>query len=200
MQQLSDFEGLIVRQRTECPEIVSGYETSNRYVVTDISGNDLFTAAEVRGSVLLRLFLRARRPFEMDMLNWDGRRLMHLKRRFRLVFHELEVYDGAGVFLGRIKKRFSVLRRIYTVFDAAGGEMFELFGPVLHPWTFEVRREGVSYGKITKKWSGMLKEGFTDADNFGITFSADWDTRTRAVLLGAVFLIDFVHFENKNRN
>lgn len=56
------------------------------------------------------------------------------------------------------------------------------------------------HGKITKKWSGLLKEGFTDADNFGVTFPNDWPNEQKALFLGAVFLIDFVHFEDKGNN
>ncbi len=50
-------------------------------------------------------------------------------------------------------------------------------------------------GVITKQWSGLLREGWTDADNFGVTFPVDLDVRMKAVLLGAVFLIDFMFFE-----
>ena len=64
-------------------------------------------------------------------------------------------------------------------------------------WTFQIRKDGVEYGKITKKWSGLMKEGITDADNFGVVFPVDWEVQWKALFLGAVFLIDFVHFENK---
>ena len=50
-------------------------------------------------------------------------------------------------------------------------------------------------GKISKQWSGFLREGFTDADTFGINFPIDLDVRMKAVLLGASFLIDFIFFE-----
>ena len=99
-----------------------------------------------------------------------------------------------------IERRFSVLRRIYSVLDGSGKEAFQLFGPILHPWTFEIRKDGAEYGKITKQWSGLLKEGFTDADNFGVMFPAEWDVKLKALFLGAVFLIDFAHFENKGDN
>jgi uncharacterized protein YxjI len=99
--------------------------------------------------------------------------------------------------LGTIKREFSLLRRIYSVFDLNGKKIFQLFGPILHPWTFEIRDDSKEYGKITKKWSGLLKEGFTDADNFGVTFPNDWPNEQKALFLGAVFLIDFVHFEDK---
>jgi len=87
------------------------------------------------------------------------------------------------------------------ILDRNGNEIFELFGPLLHPWTFQIKKGGLELGKITKKWSGLVKESFTDADNFGITFPEGIDLSQKAVLLGAVFLIDFIHFENSgNRN
>ena len=53
-------------------------------------------------------------------------------------------------------------------------------------------------GMITKQWSGLAKEYFTDSDNFGISFPMDLDVRCKATLLGALFLIDFMFFEKKN--
>ena len=44
-------------------------------------------------------------------------------------------------------------------------------------------------GKISKQWTGFLREGFTDADNFGATFPMDLDVKMKAVLLAGVFLI-----------
>jgi hypothetical protein len=44
-------------------------------------------------------------------------------------------------------------------------------------------------GKISKQWSGLLREAFTDADYFGITFPMDLDVKMKAVMIGACFLI-----------
>lgn len=44
-------------------------------------------------------------------------------------------------------------------------------------------------GKISKQWSGLAREMFTDADFFGITFPMDLDVRMKAVMMGACFLI-----------
>ena len=44
-------------------------------------------------------------------------------------------------------------------------------------------------GKISKQWSGLAKEMFTDADNFGIQFPMDLDVKAKACLLGACLLI-----------
>lgn len=48
---------------------------------------------------------------------------------------------------------------------------------------------GDEVGKISKQWSGLAREMFTDADFFGISFPMDLDVRMKAVMLGACFLI-----------
>ncbi len=52
-------------------------------------------------------------------------------------------------------------------------------------------------GKISKQWSGVLREAFTDSDNFGISFPMNLDVKMKATLLGALFLIDFMFFEQQ---
>lgn len=47
----------------------------------------------------------------------------------------------------------------------------------------------VGIGKISKQWTGLLREVFTDSDNFGIQFPMDLDVRMKAVMIGACFLI-----------
>ncbi len=195
VERLSSISSLVVSQHKEWGEILTGFETKNRYVVSDVAGSRLYLAAEEAGSTLLRLFLKGLRPFTIAVLTEDGQVVLRIMRPFRFYFHRAEVVDSQGQPLGVIERRFSVLRRIYSVLDSSGEEVFQLFGPILHPWTFQIRNDGVEYGKITKKWSGLLKEGFTDADNFGVMFPAEWDVKLKALFLGAVFLIDFVHFE-----
>jgi len=51
---------------------------------------------------------------------------------------------------------------------------------------------GTKVGKIAKEWGDMtdlIRETFTDADNFGISFPQDLDVKIKAVLLGACILI-----------
>lgn len=200
MEALTQTNGLAVQQRKEWGEILTGFETRNKYAVFSSSGEQLYYAAEVGGNLLVRLFLKAWRPFEIAVVKPNNTMALTLKSPFRFYFREIEIYNASGSLLGCIKRQFSILRRKYTVEDSQGRHICELFGPILHPWTFEIREGEELFGKITKKWSGLLKEGFTDADNFGVTFPADWPNEIKAILLGAVFLIDFVHFENKNNN
>jgi len=197
MQSLENVNGLVISQKKEWGEILTGFETKNKYVVLDSSGNELYVAVEEGGSMLLRWFLKAWRPFEIHIRKFDQKPVIRVVRPFRFYFHELYIYGENEILLGTIKRNFAILRRIYSVLDSSGKKIFQLFGPILHPWTFEIKDELKEHGKITKKWSGLMKEGFTDADNFGVTFPRNWTIEQKAIFLGAVFLIDFVHFENQ---
>ena len=197
MDELARIDSLAIQQVKEWGEILTGFETRNRYRVIDESGRDILYVGEEDGSLLARLFLKAARPFTLRVLAGEYTALT-LRRPFRWYFHHLHVFDAAGPLLCPVPREFSVFRRVYTVRGLAGSEQFTLFGPLLRPWTFQIMQDGREIGVIRKKWSGLLKEAFTDVDTFGITFPADADTYTKAVLLGAVFLIDFVHFENRS--
>ena len=195
MEELEAVDALVVTQEKEWAEILTGYEASNRYSVSDAAGERVFLAAEVKGSFLLRNIFKSVRPFTINIMTPDGNRVLALQRPLRFFFHKVDVFDSGWSRLGTVQRRFSILRRRYSISDGLGNEIFELFGPILHPWTFVIRIPGSEIGKITKKWSGLLKEAFTKADNFGVTFPAELDVNRKSLLLGAVFLIDFVHFE-----
>jgi hypothetical protein len=203
LQKLANANTLIIRQQKEWGEILTGFETKNKYEVMDHFNNSLIEAHEEGGgamATITRIFLKALRPFTIHLFSTGGNGLFRLNRPFRFYFHELTVCKPNGAPLGMIKRRFAFLRRIYSVLDRHGNEIYQLFGPILHPWTFQIKNNGQELGKIAKKWSGLAKESFTDADNFGIAFPKGIDLSRKAILLGAVFLIDFVHFENKGNN
>lgn len=199
---LAEARMLKIKQQKEWGEILTGFETVNRYQITDSWGNQILRADEESGSFftkIVRMYLKALRPFEMYISSPDSVWLYILSRPFRFWFHEVTISRADGNLMGTVKRQFSIFRRIYTVTDRTGRETFKLFGPILHPWTFQIKRGDMELGKITKKWSGLAKEAFTDADNFAINFPKGIDINQKAILLGAVFLVDFVHFENRGK-
>ena len=200
MNSLNATSSLIVHQKKEWGEILTGFETKNRYAIQTQDARELYFAAEVKGNFLIRMWLKAWRPFEMMVYDNAQQIVLKLKSPFRFYFREISIYDANDRLLGKVVREFSILRRKYKIYDNTGKEIFNLFGPILHPWTFNILQGSREIGKITKKFSGILKEAFTDADNFGVSYPQELDNQKKAILLGAVFLIDFVHFENKNNN
>ena len=88
-----------------------------------------------------------------------------------------------------------LVRRIYSILGPNGQQVGDIFGPFLRPWTFEVRNPGGVIGSIQKKWSGLGKEMFTDADNFGVDLQMISDPMLRVLVFAATVLVDIVHFE-----
>jgi uncharacterized protein YxjI len=197
-------EKLSVRQRKRWAEILFSWESKNAYDVFDEDGAPVLRVEEQGqgvGNVLKRLLLRSARPFTAEITDLATQRpALQVRRPFRFIFHRLEVMDESGQLLGTIERKWSWVRRIYKVLDADGREVAGLFGPILRPWTFEIHAPGdkVELGVIQKRWSGLGRELFTDADNFGLMFTEVRDPGLRALLFAATVLIDIVHFERSN--
>jgi uncharacterized protein YxjI len=193
------YQRLTVRQKKRWLEILLSFEVKNTYEVFDESGTAVLRVREQgRGiqSLLKRLLLGAMRPFHVLVSDAEtGDPLLDLHRPFRFVFHRLEVRTAQGELLGAIQKKWSLLRRIYHVESRTGQTLAELFGPSLRPWTFEIRQNDREVGLVQKKWSGLGKEMFTDADNFGVDLAAIRESRLKLLVFAAVVLIDIVHFE-----
>ena len=186
-------------------EIITSFDARNKYVVYDEMGNPVFNVQEQGGgfgSFMKRIFFRNMRWFESHVEDLSGQgQLLHLKKPFRFIFHRLEIRDPQGNVLGAIQKRWTWFRRKYTVEGADGQEIATLFGPFWRPWTFKIllpESGEQEMGLIQKKWSGLLKEAFSDADNFWVAFEQVTDPKLRAVLFAATVLIDIVHFEGNN--
>lgn len=203
---LAEFEQhqrLSVRQRKRWYEILFNWEQKNSYSVFDEDGEHVLEVKEDGSglwNVLKRLFLRNARPFTSTVYdNPIPKPLLLLKRPFRFFFHRLDVRAGDGTAMGTIERRWSWLRRIYVVKDAQDVQIAELFGPILRPWSFDIRIGGEPRGLLQKRWSGFSKELFTDADNFVLDLKGVTDARIRVLTFAATVLIDVVHFERAKR-
>ena len=192
---------LTVKQRKRWLEILLSFEARNKYVVYDEDQQPVLAVEEQGKGVLQflkRMFLGPFRPFHSEVEDLAKNTvLMNLHRPWRWIFHTIAVTGPSGEPIGRIEKRWSWFRRIYSVTGADGLEVAQLFGPILRPWTFEIRAAGspTPIGLLQKKWSGIGKEMFTDADNFRLELGHVGDPGLKALLFAATVLVDVVHFE-----
>lgn len=192
---------LVIRQQREMLEIFSDFETKNRYAIGLPDGSPAFYAAETGSGAwdfITRTALKSRRPFTMRLLDPSGAVALQLDRPWTWWFSELHVRDAQSQPLGTIDQRFAFFARRFVVLDPTGRELAQLHGPFLRPWTFRVLQGGQEVGRITKQWSGLLREAFTDADTFGVELGPAMDPRLRPLVLAATFLIDFLYFEDRN--
>jgi len=201
---------LLVHQQVELLEAFTGFETNNKYVVKNSMGQKVYFAAEDT-DCCTRNCCGPSRPFDMKILDNSGNEVMHLYRPLRCqscwcccCLQELEVSSPPGTVIGYVIQDWSICAPKFSVQNAARDTVLKIEGPIC---TFSMcgdvefkvlsKDGGNEVGRISKQWTGLAKELFTDADNFGITFPMDLDVSMKAVMLGACFLIDFMFFEKQ---
>lgn len=211
LQYLAQLDQVLVHQEVELLEAFTGFETANRYTVKNSLGQPVFYAVEDTGCCN-RNCCGPSRPFDMRLMDHSQREVIHLSRPLRCqscwfpcCLQELDVEGPGGHVLGSVRQRWSLLRPSFSVHDASGKRVLDIVGPVCTcSMCGDVEFELVSVandqrvGCISKQWSGLAKEAFTDADNFGVSFPIDLDPNLKATVLGATFLIDFMFFEKRS--
>jgi uncharacterized protein YxjI len=193
---------VLIQQTKEWGEILLGFEGRNRYEIRSESGELLGLAAEKSGGMgawFLRNMLGRLRRASIHVCDPQGNVLGRGEKLFRWFFHRMEIYDGEQ-FIGAVQRKWSWVNRHIVVENANGEEVMEIVGPFLRIWTFRLQFQGQIVGHIRKKWGGLLKEAFTDADRFGVEWEEHVPAEVRRLLLLATFLIDFSYFENNQKS
>lgn len=200
-QALASGGRLVVQQKKNWGEILTGFEARTAYEICTEQGAVLARVGEVSSglfSTLGRWIFKGRRPFEL-VVESAGAPELRLRRPWFWWLSTLEVEDGSGRPLGKIEQRFAIFQRRFEVLDANGQRSATIVGPMFHPWTFEVHRgggDGPEVARVEKRWSGLLKEAFTDADTFALALPAG-DAALARMVVAAALLIDFCYFENE---
>ncbi|RWS31109.1 phospholipid scramblase 2-like protein [Leptotrombidium deliense] len=211
---LTNVSEVLVQQQVDLLEVFSGYETNNKYVVKNAANQQIYFAAEVN----LELFLELKendachrwccgpiRPFQMKIMDNTGLEVMRLHRPYRCTscwfpccLQKIEVFAPPGTLVGYVKQNWSICGPSFSVQNAAEETLYKISGPCCTcgcvccrdvKFTLIDKKSGDDIGKIVKQWSGVVQEGYTDADNFSVQFPQTIEVKMKAVLLAACFLI-----------
>ena len=204
LEYLAQVDQLVV----QLLEAVAGFEQANGYEMKNSIGPARLLdpgGKRLRDEELLR-------AFQMSVVNNANVEVLRFDRPLRCqscccfcCLQQMTV-TVSGVETGYLKQKCSLLRPVYGVLDHNNEEVLVIRGPLCTDFCcgtveFEVlSNDGSEVGRIVKNFSGFLKEAFTDADTFSVSFPLDLDVRVKATLLAAVFLIDFMYFENNEPN
>lgn len=195
MIDLSQHSELYVRQEIEHLEVFTGFETKNRYSVRTPSGEQLLYAFEESG-LLGRSFLSSHRPLTIHVVDRDNTEVINASRSFFWFLSHLRVSDGTGQRIGSMQRRFAFLTRKFDLMDATGRVVAEMRGPIFRPFTFMVYQQGQEIGRVTKQWSGLGREAFTDADTFKVEVDTSrTDQDFSLLMLASAISIDLDFFE-----
>ncbi|HYQ46740.1 MAG TPA: phospholipid scramblase-related protein [Polyangiaceae bacterium] len=190
---------LMIVQRRELAELI-GFETRNKYAILANGAQIGFAAEQGKGGLafLARMFLGHWRTFEIHFFDEARRLVLRALHPFRFFFQRLEVSSAEGRLLGSIQQRFSLFYKRFDVVDASERVLLTVSSPLWRPWTFAFDRQERTLARVEKKWSGLLREAFTDADRFRVTFDGNGlNPDERSLVLAAAVFIDLQFFERK---
>ncbi len=181
-----------------------GFETRNKYQLTDKDGEPIGFAAEQQKGILgflLRQFLGHWRRFDIHLYNARREHALTLTHPFRWFFQRLVVYDESGKMLGALQQRFAIFTKSFDVEDARGKVRYQVRSPIWRIWTFTFTKHGRDVAEVQKRWSGLFSEVFTDRDNFVLSLHGDnLDSEDRLLILAAALFVDLQYFERKASN
>ncbi|XP_038076557.1 phospholipid scramblase 2-like isoform X1 [Patiria miniata] len=221
LEYLTQIDQLLVHQQVELFEVFTNWETSNRYQVKNSVGQQIYFAHE-ESDVCQRQCCGPQRGFTMHITDNMQQEVIRVSREFKCCAgccwcanvdccgFEVAVEAPVGQVVGYVRQAQSGWSPHYDILNANREPVLKIRGPccvcqgACCTWdqNFNVMSTDLAneVGKVSKQWSGFVKEIYTNADNFGVSFPTDLDVKVKATLLGAVFLIDFMFFEQPKNN
>ncbi|KAM9604823.1 phospholipid scramblase 4 isoform 1-T7 [Trichechus inunguis] len=209
LEYLAQLDNIHVLQHFEPLEMITGFETNNRYDVKNNSDQMVYIVNEDMEDFTRNAY-RTLRPFVLRVTDCMGREIMTIQRPFRCTCccfccpsarQELEVQCPPGVTIGYVAEHWNLCRAVYSIQNEKKESVMRVLGPCStygcgSDSVFEIQSlDGVfNIGNIIRKWNGLLS-AMADADHFDIHFPLDLDVKMKAMIFGACFLIDFMYFE-----
>lgn len=177
-------------------EKIAAFKLSNAYKVYNGEGQEIGAIQERKPFtyILLEFALSKRMvPFELDILNVDGKCIAQLKRGLTLFMSKVQILNEAGAPIGSFKQKFTLLKPKFTLVDNLVQEIATIKGD-WKAWNFEITdAAGQKIGTIDKKWNGMAKELFTTADKYAVNIDPSvTDENTRIAVASVAAAIDMI--------
>ncbi|XP_063965179.1 phospholipid scramblase 1-like [Lytechinus pictus] len=216
LEYLVQIDQILIHQMVEIFEAVTNIEMKNKYTIKNSLGQQIFYAFE-ESSCCHRYWCRQGRGLDIHVIDNEQREVMKIVRPFQCCAgccwcadteccaYLIQIEAPPGNIIGYAKQTKSWWYPHMDVMDADMNPILKIRGPCCICQTiccrcdveFKVMSNDLSseLGVIQKQWSGWLRECFTKADHFGMTFPSDLDVKAKATLMGALFLIEFMFFE-----
>jgi len=209
LEYLAPLSKLKVKQRIELWELMTGFEFQNNYDVYNDMGQRVFKASE-KSTCCMRFCCGPQRTFEMQFIDPYNRCVLQFFRPYAkqccnlCCLQYMTIQAPPGNLIGLVQQQPNRCRVVFHVKCPEDKHVATIYCPYpcqcfcCSDIPYEVHdTEGNEIGRITRKFT--IKGYVTDADNFTIEFGLTLSPSMKACLLGALFLIDFMFYENAPR-
>ncbi|KAK7075383.1 hypothetical protein SK128_024930, partial [Halocaridina rubra] len=205
LEYLAEIDRVLLQRETSIC-ICKGCEWNNSYVLQNYMEEEFMRAVE-KTNYCTRQLICGMRNFEMSLLDNQGQEVMHISRPLKCQFclctgsclQSLEVCCPPGTPIGSIHQEWSICTPFagrLVIQNPSGDAVLKIQGPKF-PWlcgedaVFQIFtvEDGVQTGTIKRQWDGCCDTFLAEIDHFSVNFPITMDIKTKALLIGAMFLI-----------
>lgn len=177
-------------------EIVDQHDVLNQYEFFSGTGKMLASATESRQTGFRLNFTDGRHPFKMDIAIHGTQEVLKLDRHYDFKQLQMDVSSN-GSPIGVILEK-GILKERHYLFSPNEGSRELTISKSTSGATFTIHAGSRQLGSIEKKWAGFLKEAFTQADDFQISFKdASLTPSEKRLIIAAAILIDMDYYESR---
>jgi uncharacterized protein YxjI len=188
--ELLERDLVVVKQKAKLVEV------TNQYFLQDADGNEIGWITEENQSTG-RKVLRALTKFDqflshqLGVADANGQRVLTIKKNASFMKATVDVFDVGGQLVGSIRQENVIGKIRFALVGAAGEPLGALRAENWRAWDFHITDVNeTEVARITKKWAGILREGFTTADNYVFTVSPSAQGPLRLLSFAAAAAID----------
>jgi uncharacterized protein YxjI len=174
---------------------------SNSYNIYNEQGEKIGTVAQkmqIWQKILQLIIKKGILPFKLEILNNNNEVEAKISRGFTMFMSTIKICNAEGNLIGTIKQKFKLFKPTFQLLDASSVQIGEISGD-WKAWDFLIKDEHQTIvGKINKKWAGVAKEMFTNADKYNVNFEWVYNDETKKLIaFSGAICIDMVFKENK---
>ena len=127
----------------------------------------------------------------LSVYDAGGAKVVELVRPRKIMKSTVQISDGAGRPVGSIVQQNVFGKKRFDLQGAGGQSLGAINAENWRAWDFAIMDpSGAEVGRITKKWAGLLKEGFTTADNYVLNISGQVSADLRLMMLASAAGVD----------
>jgi uncharacterized protein YxjI len=190
MTQLLSADKLVVSQKAKLVEL------TNQYGIRGADGTDLGYVQQEGQSKLPKVFrfvsdLDQFLTHRLSVYDSAHNKVLQLTRPAKLMKSRLLVEDGEGRKVGDIVQNNVFGKIRFDLVGAQGENLGQIRAENWRAWDFSiVDQAGMEVGRIDKKFVGVAKAVFTNADNYVVDISPELEGDVRLLVIAAATAVD----------
>jgi uncharacterized protein YxjI len=190
MSDLLTRDVLVINQKAKLIEL------TNEYRILDEAGAQVGVIREEgqsKAKKVLRFVSNLDQFMTHTLAVYDaaGTKVVEMVRPRKIMKTTVHITDGAGREVGRIVQQNVMGKKRFALEGPSGQVMGSINAENWRAWDFVIQDDrGSEVGRITKKWAGLLKEGFTTADNYVLQVSGAPSPELRRMMVASAAGVD----------